>query len=192
MASTIATSTLSSNDSALYTIFMPKPKQAGYRPTRQEHAEDAAVRAKVRQMLVAWRKRRGLSQQALADRLGIVQSAVHDFETRDRSRLDTIERFAGALGLRVEYRIWAALSHTPVYSSLDPADLKDLGKQPKPQVIARMDRISPERAEAWARGFQDAAARPISIAWPAEPIHIKQGSPAAAQAYLRALIQIYH
>lgn len=56
--------------------------------------------------LVAARRDLGLSQQDVADRLGIKQPSVAKFERHDSDpRLSTIRRYALAVGVRVEHSV---------------------------------------------------------------------------------------
>ncbi|MEK7426580.1 MAG: helix-turn-helix domain-containing protein, partial [Actinomycetota bacterium] len=56
--------------------------------------------------LAVRREKLGLSQTAVAARMGTSQSAVARLETGEvDTKLSTIERFAAALGQRVEWRI---------------------------------------------------------------------------------------
>lgn len=56
--------------------------------------------------LVAERKRQKLKQEEVAERMGVSQSAVSQFEAGDRDpQLSTIRRYALALGVMVEHRL---------------------------------------------------------------------------------------
>lgn len=56
--------------------------------------------------LVSERRRLGVSQTELAARMGTSQSAVARFEAGDADvRLSTIERYAGALGVQLQWRL---------------------------------------------------------------------------------------
>ncbi|MFX1677947.1 helix-turn-helix transcriptional regulator [Mitsuaria sp. CC2] len=48
----------------------------------------------------AWRTHLGLTQQVVADRLGITQSAYAQLESSGRPRRSSRERIASALGIR--------------------------------------------------------------------------------------------
>lgn len=52
-------------------------------------------------LLAAARTRAGLSQQDVADRLGVTRAAVSGVECSPHVNTRTLERFAGALGLTV-------------------------------------------------------------------------------------------
>ncbi|WP_034838127.1 helix-turn-helix domain-containing protein [Endozoicomonas numazuensis] len=54
-------------------------------------------------LITAWRKYKKLSQEQLADKMGISQSAMAQIENRDSTpQLKTLERVAEALGIQVE------------------------------------------------------------------------------------------
>lgn len=56
--------------------------------------------------LVAARRARGLSQTAVAARMGTSQSVVARFESGDRDvRLSSLERYASAVGARLDWRL---------------------------------------------------------------------------------------
>lgn len=59
--------------------------------------------------LAAWRERLGLSQTAVAGRMGTSQSAVARLEAGEADvRLSTVERYAAALGVRVVWQVVGA------------------------------------------------------------------------------------
>ena len=52
--------------------------------------------------LVSMRYRAGLSQEALAERMGVTRSSIGHFETRNTCpRLDTLQRYAEAVGAEI-------------------------------------------------------------------------------------------
>ncbi|MCI2170990.1 helix-turn-helix domain-containing protein [Schleiferilactobacillus perolens] len=70
-----------------------------------------------------WRKKKGLTQQQLADKLGIAATGIRQYELGKRNpKLDTLEKIADALGIEVsnfslvrdylpsEFRAWFDLS----------------------------------------------------------------------------------
>ena len=68
--------------------------------------EAARRRRQLLRELAARREQLGLSQTAVAARMGTSQSAVARLEAGEiDAKLSTIERFAAALGQRVEWRI---------------------------------------------------------------------------------------
>ncbi len=93
---------------------------------------DAALsrRALLRE-LAAQREQVGLSQTVVAARMGTSQSAVARMEAGQGDvRLSTVERYAAALGRRVEWRV--------VAESTDPRTTKAKAKRPAPTRKARV------------------------------------------------------
>jgi ribosome-binding protein aMBF1 (putative translation factor) len=71
-----------------------------------ELVEAAVRRRQLLRELAARRERLGLSQTAVAARMGTSQSAVARLEAGEiDAKLSTVERFAAALGQRVEWRV---------------------------------------------------------------------------------------
>lgn len=69
-------------------------------------AEAALTRRRLLRELTDHRGRLGLSQTVVAARMGTSQSVVARLESGDVDpRLSTIERYAAALGQRIEWRI---------------------------------------------------------------------------------------
>ncbi|MGE5105748.1 MAG: helix-turn-helix domain-containing protein [Betaproteobacteria bacterium] len=79
-----------------------------------EFAELVEANLRRRQLLrelAARRERLGLSQTAVAARMGTSQSAVARLEAGELdAKLSTVERFAAALGQKVEWRVAKARS----------------------------------------------------------------------------------
>jgi transcriptional regulator with XRE-family HTH domain len=68
--------------------------------------EIAARRAELAAELVSRRLSLGLSQTEVAARMGTSQSAVARIESGAKDvRLSTLERYAGALGWRIDWRL---------------------------------------------------------------------------------------
>lgn len=68
--------------------------------------DDALRRRELLRALAARREELGLSQTVVAARMGTSQSSVARLEAGDAdARLSTVERFAAALGQRVEWRL---------------------------------------------------------------------------------------
>lgn len=68
--------------------------------------DDALRRRELLRALAARREQLGLSQTIVAARMGTSQSSVARLEAGDAdARLSTVERFAAALGQRVEWRL---------------------------------------------------------------------------------------
>lgn len=63
---------------------------------------DAEVRAMLWLELAAYREQLGLTQSDIAERMGVRQSTVSDFERGAEPRLSTLQRYARALGGRLE------------------------------------------------------------------------------------------
>ncbi len=71
-----------------------------------ELVEAAMRRRQLLRELGTRRERLGLSQTAVAARMGTSQSAVARLEAGELDpKLSTVERFATALGLRIEWRV---------------------------------------------------------------------------------------
>ena len=106
--------------------------------------EDAATAETIGQRLARVRKERGLTQVQLAERVGIIQALVSDYE-RDKLRLnpDMTVRFAAALEVSTDQ----LLGSQPVETS---------GKQVSRKVLRRMEQI-----ESLPRRDQDALLRTI-------------------------------
>lgn len=69
--------------------------------------------------LVALRLEQGLSQTVVAERMGVSQSAVSQFEREAGSvRIETLQRYARAVGARVRLR---------VHGRVEPGALASLG-----------------------------------------------------------------
>jgi transcriptional regulator with XRE-family HTH domain len=81
----------------------------------QHGVEDAEAIARLVRTLVDARKKSGLTQKQVAERMGTTQSAVSDLErTAGDPRLSTLQRFGRAVGLRVRV---AAVYDAPAYVS---------------------------------------------------------------------------
>ncbi len=65
------------------------------------HPDDAVHRLALRDLLVEARVNAHISQAQLAGRIGVAQSAVARFETRDPQRMNVSRRIADGLGMRV-------------------------------------------------------------------------------------------
>lgn len=64
--------------------------------------------------LIRVRRRSGLSQQDVADRLGVTQQSIYKFERYDSDpKASTVRRYANAVGALVEHRV-----HTDVGQSV--------------------------------------------------------------------------
>jgi ribosome-binding protein aMBF1 (putative translation factor) len=75
-------------------------------PEFPELVEAALRRRELLRELAARRERLGLSQTTVAARMGTSQSAVARLEAGETdAKLSTVERFAAALGQKVEWRI---------------------------------------------------------------------------------------
>ncbi len=75
-------------------------------PQFPELVEAALRRRQLLRELAARRERLGLSQTTVAARMGTSQSAVARLEAGEvDARLSTVERFAAALGQKVEWRV---------------------------------------------------------------------------------------
>lgn len=99
----------------------------------QHGIEDAEAIARLVRTLVDARKRRGLSQRQVAERMGTTQSAVSDLErTAGDPRLSTLQRFGRAVGVKVGT---AVIDQTPLYvaKSIAPVN-RSLRAKPGPQV----------------------------------------------------------
>lgn len=58
-------------------------------------------------MLVAHRITKGLRQKDVAEKMGIGQPAVSELESGNTSpKLDTVQRYAEAVGYRLTYSLW--------------------------------------------------------------------------------------
>ena len=75
-------------------------------PAFVEMVDVALERRQLLHALAAKREELGLSQVAVAQRMGTSQSAVARIEAGEvDARLSTVERYAQALGQRIEWRI---------------------------------------------------------------------------------------
>ena len=75
-------------------------------PEFPDLVEAALRRRQLLRELATRREKLGLSQTAVAARMGTSQSAVARLEAGDiDAKLSTVERFAAALGQRIEWRI---------------------------------------------------------------------------------------
>lgn len=75
-------------------------------PDFPDLVQAALRRRQLMRELAALREQLGLSQTAVAARMGTSQSAVARLESGEGdTKLSTIERFATALGQRIEWRI---------------------------------------------------------------------------------------
>jgi predicted transcriptional regulator len=83
--------------------------------------EQAAARRELLETLAHEREGRELSQTLVAAAMGTSQSFVAKLESSARdTKLSTVERFAGALGLKVQFRLVAADSDEPVVVVAQP------------------------------------------------------------------------
>lgn len=65
--------------------------------------EDARDRRKLIETMVQLRKDAGLTQQQVADRMGVVQSTVAQFEGSADPRLSSVQRYARAVGAKSHF-----------------------------------------------------------------------------------------
>lgn len=86
----------------------------------KENAQSLAARAEqlveshyeLLQSLIALRKKNGLSQEVIGERMGISQPAVAAFEASDSNpTLSSVRRYAHAVGARIVHQV---ISDTPV------------------------------------------------------------------------------
>jgi ribosome-binding protein aMBF1 (putative translation factor) len=81
-------------------------ERTGRNPEFPSLVEAAERRRELLRRLAREREERSLSQTALAAAMNTSQSAVARLEnSATDTKLSTLERFAGALGYRVEYRL---------------------------------------------------------------------------------------
>jgi DNA-binding XRE family transcriptional regulator len=72
--------------------------------------------------LVAWRRRRGLTQEEIGRRMGVTQPAVAAFERTDADpKLSTIRRYALAVGVLIKHAVTELVHTSPVISNATPA-----------------------------------------------------------------------
>jgi len=91
------------DDDFLSEIISERTKQ---NPEFPELVEAALRRRQLLRSLAAHREKLGLSQTLVAARMGTSQSAVARLEAGGvDAKLSTVERFAAALGQKVEWRI---------------------------------------------------------------------------------------
>ena len=69
------------------------------------HPDDRDIRVGLRDALIERRQRLGLSQYALANRIGLSQAAVNLLESRESWRLTSVQRWARHLGWRLVLRL---------------------------------------------------------------------------------------
>ncbi len=76
------------------------------RPDREQHLQDERANAEIARRVCALRKAAGLSQRALADRVGTTASVICRLEDADYEghSLAMLQRIARALNKRVEIR----------------------------------------------------------------------------------------
>lgn len=119
-------------------LVMPKKSKNKARAIAQASAES------IGQRLARLRREHGLTQVMLAERVGIIQGLVSDYE-RDKLRLnpDISVRFAQALGVTTDQLL-----------GLQPT--KGDGRQPSRKVLRRLEQI-----ENLPRRDQDALLRTI-------------------------------
>ncbi|ARO12742.1 XRE family transcriptional regulator [Propionibacterium freudenreichii] len=65
--------------------------------------EDSRDRRKLIETMVQVRKDAGLTQQQVADRMGVVQSTVAQFEGSTDPRLSSVQRYARAVGAKSHF-----------------------------------------------------------------------------------------
>lgn len=87
------------------------------------HPADLEIREDLRAILVDLRREAGLSQARLAQRVGVSQRPVAQFETSTTWRISTVQRYAHALGARLVMELdglpWVDMS---VLRPADPAE----------------------------------------------------------------------
>ena len=98
--------------------------------TNTHKSPQAEASETVGQRLARLRKERGWTQVELAERLGIIQSLISDYE-RDRLRLNPamVVRFATALEITTDELLQSKDAHTP------------LRRKPSLRVLRRLERI---------------------------------------------------
>ncbi len=64
-------------------------------------------------VMIAARKRAGLTQQDVAERMGVSQPAVAKIESGKTLRVDTLQRYAKAVGARLNLSLEQPNDHTP-------------------------------------------------------------------------------
>lgn len=75
----------------------------------------------MRAALVHLRRREGLTQEQLANRMGITQQAVHKFERYDSDpKLSTIRRYANAVGALIKYDVTPDLGQSVRLAATSP------------------------------------------------------------------------
>lgn len=81
-------------------------------PAGRRRVEEMVSQITIRQDLIALRKARGLTQQQLADRIGVRQPVVAEFESAAPRNIElrTLVRMAAALGARVRITLETAES----------------------------------------------------------------------------------
>jgi ribosome-binding protein aMBF1 (putative translation factor) len=86
-------------------------------PEFPELVDAALRRRRLLRELAARREKLGLSQTVVAARMGTSQSAVARLEAGEiDAKLSTVERFAAALGQKVEWRVAKARKSEPASS----------------------------------------------------------------------------
>lgn len=96
-----------SNNDRVHGVGQEDELEAYLSKARQDPAfraayEDVEERHSILDRLVALRRRRHLSQSAVAARIGVRQPTVSGFETEDSDpRLSTLQRYARAVGARL-------------------------------------------------------------------------------------------
>ena len=79
-------------------------------PAGRRRVEEMVSQVTIRQDLIALRKTRGLTQQQLADRMGVSQPVVAEFESAAPRNIElrTLVRLAAALGATVRITLETA------------------------------------------------------------------------------------
>src|ERR687888_2828072 len=84
-------------------------ERSGVNPEFSDLVEAALRRRQLLRELAARREKLGLSQTVVAARMGTSQSAVARLEAGEiEAKFSTVERFAAALGHKVEWRLTRA------------------------------------------------------------------------------------
>jgi predicted transcriptional regulator len=84
-------------------------ERTGQRPEFRQLLEAAVARRELLRTLAQEREARHLTQTAVAAAMGTSQSSVARLErTASDAKISTVERFAAALGLKVEFHVVSA------------------------------------------------------------------------------------
>lgn len=118
-------------------------------PVRARAKVLARADREMRADLVRIRRESGLSQQQIAERMGVTQQAVHKLERYDADpRQSTLQRYANAVGALVEHRVY--VDHGQSLYLAEDAGWVSVRNERR-HSVTRVSRPRSTAVEGWAK-----------------------------------------